>query len=223
MRHSIPLFRMSVLLICLLCVTGSLALAQSGRRQKKTAPEPPPQGVKAPEKTPEAPKDHSDSDQQPAEKPADKEKASASFLVGTGLTDMNLPMSFSSIASEGCLRELRATAFVNATGTVNMTRGEAIEAAKKSDKTYVILLELELDRMTGNDVEVRFVLYEPKTGKQLASGVGYPAAQTRGIPLPPLGGSRIEMRIELSARDVAHRVMNKIQVGQRGRFPARAE
>lgn len=234
MRYSIPLSQksdvrlrltartVSVLLTCLLLAAASAVLAQSGRKQKKTAPEPPPQGVKAPEKTPEVPKDHSDSDQPTSEKPADKEKTAVSFIVGTGMSDMNLPMSFSSIAREGCLRELRAGTFVNATESINMTRSEAIEVAKKSDKTYVILMELEIDRMTGNDVEVRFTLYEPKTGRQIASGVGYPATQTRGIPLPPLGGSRIEVRIELSARDVAHRVMNKLQVRPGGKFPVKA-
>ena len=96
--------RMALLGLCLLVAVGSVSLAQSGRKQKKTTPEPPPQGVKIPDdKAADAPKGHSDSDA-----PSDEEKQKAKaptlhLLVGMAMQDnFNVPMMYNDIAREGC-------------------------------------------------------------------------------------------------------------------------
>lgn len=212
----------SFLALCLLIVAGSAALAQSGRKQKKTTPEPPPQGVKMPEEKSD-PKGHSDSD---APQPEDKQKEKAPalhFLVGTSMQEnFNVPMMYTDIAREGCLRELRTNPAVQVTAINNLTRGEAIEAAKKDDKRYVIWMELVVDQFTANTYEgfdLRFMLFEPKTGKVLATGSGYPQTQTGRTPLPPIGMNRAEVRVELAGRDVARRVLSRLNVQPKGRFP----
>lgn len=216
--------RMALLGLCLLVAVGSVSLAQSGRKQKKTTPEPPPQGVKIPDdKAADAPKGHSDSDA-----PSDEEKQKAKaptlhLLVGMAMQDnFNVPMMYNDIAREGCLRELRANPAIEVTATSNMTRGEAIEAAKKDDKRYVVWMELVVDQFTANTsdgFDLRFTLFEPKTGKVLTSGSGYPQMQTTGSPLPPIGMNRGQVRVELAGRDVARRVMSRLNAQPRGRFP----
>jgi hypothetical protein len=214
---------MFILSLCLI-VTSALAMAQSGRKQKKSVPEPPPQGVKAPEEKPEQPAPgHSDSDAPQADD-KEKEKAPAlRFLVGSAMPEnFNVPMMYADIAREGCQRELRTNPAVIVSAQSNMTRGEAINAAKKDDKTYVVWIELVVDQFTANTYEgfdLRFALFEPKTGKVLATGSGYPQAQTGRTPLPPIGASRAEVRLELAGRDVGRRVLARLNVQPKNRFP----
>ncbi len=213
--------KLITLLCCCLLLVSSVASAQSGRKQKKTTPEPPPQGVKAPEKTEDSAKGHSDSDQ-PLPEEKEKEKAPAHrFLVATDLPEVYIPLMYLTIVREGCVRELRTNPTIQATEAQQMNRAEAIKTAKNGENVYVIWMELRADNYSNDGFELLFALFEPKTGKQIASGFGYPTMQSGRNPLPPIGASRVEVRLELSGRDVARRAMAKLQSapGGKGRFP----
>ncbi|MFN0119283.1 MAG: hypothetical protein ACKV2V_02155 [Blastocatellia bacterium] len=199
-----------VALLLSVCATG--ALAQSGRKQKKSTPEPPPQGVKIPEEKPaEDTKGHSDSDA--ADPDAEKEKGPARrFLVGVEMPDMYVPMYYTDLARSGCVRELRTNPLMQVMESQTMTRGEAIQIAKKEENTWVVVLELRADQFSGGDgFSLMFSVFEPKTARIIASGYGYPVSQAGGIPLPPMGSSRVEYRVQLAGMDAGRRIREMVR------------
>jgi len=200
--------RSIALVVCSLMLAIAPALGQSGRKQKKPTPEPPVQGVNQPQTSTEKTEPASET---PAEKP--KEKGPA-ILVATEMADMAISSIFPDIAREGCMRELREGARgLEIRDARNQTRADAIKAAKEDDRTYVVWMQFELDRMgtstTGFDL--RYTIFEPKTGKVLGSGSGYPVSGSR-MPVPPIGASRAEVQAEWAGRDVAHQVLKRLHL-----------
>lgn len=164
---------------------------------------------------------HSDSDDPEAEEK--KEKAPAwRMLVGTAMQDnFNVPMMYTDVAREGCLGELKRNPLLQVTAAGNMTRGEAIEAAKKDDKLYVLWMELVVDNFTASTrdgFDLRYMLYEPKTARVIGSGSGYPV-QSTNMPLPTIGMNSAQYRVHLAGRDVARQVMSRLNMQPKGRFP----
>lgn len=222
---SVSLRRISFSLLFLMACGAMVitASAQSGRKQKKPYPEPPPQGVKMPEEKKDAPATGtSESDAPPPEEKDKPKEPTFKFLVGTDSMDMNIPMWASTVIRDGCTRELRRNP-VNQVSEINqMTRSGAVDAAKK-DEVFAVLIEVVADRMgTSNDgVEVRFAVFEPKSGRQVFSGIGFPVQQAGPLGLPPIGANNTQYRLELMGRDVGRQVMSKLNAGPKGKFPLR--
>lgn len=192
-------------MMCLTILTVSVA-SQSGRKQKKAEPQPPVQGVNqpearvepAPEKVPEQPKERG------------PQKA---IIVMTGMPDMSIPLYYADLARQGCVAELRETLkTVDLRDERNQTRSDAIKRAKDDDRTYVVLIDLEYDRMGGSttSVDVRYTIFEPKTAKVAGAGSGYPSQPSGRMPVPPIGGTRDQIYVEWMGRDVARQVMKRL-------------
>ncbi len=200
-----PVFILA-LSVCLLMLY-TLAFSQSGRKQKKADPQPPVQGVNQPEARvkPEP--------EVTPEKPKDKEPR-RSIMVATSMPDMMLPLYYADIARQGCLREFRdELKTIDLREERNQTRSDAIKVAKDSD-TYVVLMELEPDRLGGtmSNVDLRYTIFEPKTGKIGGSGSGYPVQPSSRLPLPPIGASRDQIYLEWMGRDVARQVIKRLRL-----------
>lgn len=211
MRHKLPTSVSSLLCLalCLLTLCASAA-AQSGRKQKKADPLPPVQGVNQPEARtiPEA-------EVSPETQDKEKEKPKLGLVVMSDMGDIGVPMYFNDTARIACVQELhkQIPSLMANDGGSNKNRSDAMQTAKDSDTVYVVLLELTVDRMgtTASGLELRFTLYEPKTGKQILFGTGFPNPP-RGMPVPPIGMSRAQLSIEWSGRDVAQRIIDKLKL-----------
>lgn len=196
-----------VVFVCLLTIVA-FAAAQSGRKQKKADPQPQVQGVNnpdartvpEPEVVPEKPK----------EKPVEKGKA---IMISSALGDMEIPMFYTTAVSDGCLDQLRRELkTVQLSTERNQTRSDAMKAAKDSEDLFVVWIELQVDRMGAgsmNGVDVRFTVFEPKTGRQIFFGTGFPR-QPQGMPVPPLGGSREQVYLDWAGRDIAQQVIKRL-------------
>jgi hypothetical protein len=186
---------------------GAMAHAQSGRKQKKADPQPPVQGVNRPElRTQPEPEVE-------VEKPKEKEKGPG-LMIATGMGDIDVPLYYTDIAREACLRELRdELKTADLREARNQSRGEAMKTAKDDDRTYVVWMEVLYDRfgsVNSTGVDLRYTVFEPKTGKIAASGSGYPTQPTRGVPIPPIGASRAQVYLDWMGRDVAQQVIRRL-------------
>ena len=221
MRMSSRLFVFA--LTCLL--SASLVAAQSGRKQKKSEDQPPPQGVNQPDKRVQNndlgsaatssstdPETENDKDGKPKLKALNKR-----LLVMSSMPDMNVSLYFADIARQGCLSEARRlvpTLQLSDSGS-NQNRVDAMKAAKESDDGYVVLLEVESMSGMGsiNGLDLRYYLFEPKTGKMIGSGSGYPRQPSvGGVGVPIGGGSRTDIGMDWAARDVAAQVISKMKL-----------
>ncbi len=202
-RNLKPIFA-SLLCLLILCASAS---AQSGRKQKKADPMPPVQGVNQPELR---------TQQETAVAPEDnkaKEKDRTWVEVMSNMPDIGVPTYYTDTARQAFSQEMRKfSQSVQLTdGGNNKNRKDAMDQAKNSDKTYTVLLELQTDQYSNNGYgfDLRYWVFEPKTGKQIAFGSGYPQ-RPNSMPQPPIGMSRVEVYIEWAARDVAQRVAEKL-------------
>jgi hypothetical protein len=73
-------------------------------------------------------------------------------------------------------------------------------------------MDLEPDRFGNGNVDLRYTIFEPKTGKVAGMGSGYPVQPTTRIPVPPIGASRDQIYIDWAGRDVARQVMKKLGI-----------
>lgn len=206
--HAKPLAKSLIVLIGCLLLLGSVVLAQSGRKQKKADPQPQVQGVNQPEaRTVPEPEVAPD---KPKEKPLEKGKA---IQVSSAMGDMEIPMFYTTAVSDGCLDQLRRELKTAQLSTErNQTRSDAMKAAKDSEDLFVVWIELQFNRVGAgsmNGVDVRFTIFEPKTGKQIFFGNGFPR-QPQGMPVPPMGGTREQMLLDWAGRDIADQVIRKL-------------
>jgi hypothetical protein len=196
-----------VVFICLLAL-GAVAIAQSGRKQKKADPQPQVQGVNQPEaRTVPEPEVAPD---KPKEKTLEKGKA---IQVSSAMGDMEIPMFYTTAVSDGCLDQLRRELkTAQLSSERNQTRSDAMKAAKDSEDMFVVWIELQYSRVGAgsmNGVDVRFTIFEPKTGKQIFFGNGFPR-QPQGMPIPPMGGTREQVYLDWAGRDIAEQVIRKL-------------
>ncbi len=197
-----------VVLIGCLLLLGTVAVAQSGRKQKKADPQPVIQGVNQPEaRTVPEPEV---APEKPKEKPVEKGKA---IQISSAMGDMEIPMYYTTAVSDGCLDQLRRELkTAQLSSERNQTRSDAMKAAKESEDLFVVWIELQYSRVGAgsmNGVDVRFTVFEPKTGKQIFFGTGFPR-QPQGMPIPPMGGSRDQMALDWAGRDIADQVIRKL-------------
>jgi hypothetical protein len=182
--------------------------AQSGRRQNKPAPAAP-----VPTPTPE-----------PTPTPKEvQEEPELLFLVGTDRMTApgQIPLSFHSAAQLGCADRLRArsSAEVDAPQR-DLSRGEAIEKAKKSSNTYVILLTLRFDVMAASydDIQLDFVVFAPATAKVVLTGRSYINSNRTGpVVVGPTSrmpqGVFREQWLRKAGEDAADRILKKLNLG----------
>jgi hypothetical protein len=204
--------KLKLIAAVLFCLTLLLpmASAQSGRKQKKAEPQPPVQGVNQPEaRTQPEPEVEPEADKQ-------KDKASErSLLVMSALPDIGLSSWYVDTARLACVREIQRLARgLVVREAANQHRSDAIKAAKDDDKTHVVWLELVADGMnsTMGGLDLRYTIMEPKTGKVVGSGAGYPRQPNSGNPVPPMGASREQMLLDWAGRDVAEQVVNRLKL-----------
>ena len=201
-RYSITL----ALFILVLCAVS--VQAQSGRRQVK-----PPPAAPIPTPTPEP---------TPIPKKDDKEPE-LGFLVGVDRINApsSIPLAFHRAAQLGCADRLRSrsTAEVDAPHR-DMSRGEAIEKAKASTNTYVVLLTLDYDiaARSYDDIMLEFVVFAPKTAKVMLTGRSYLNSNRAGPVIVgptsrlPQGVFR-ESWMRQAGEDAADRILKKLQLG----------
>ena len=199
---------------CLLLLCSVAAFAQSGRKQKKTTPEPPVQGVPVQKEQPPPPPDPEPAPEQPKQK-------GPRVMVATEMPDFTIPLQYADLARRACIDELRREMrTLELSEDRNVNRSEAMKIAKNDDRTYVVLMELRADSMSSGGLELRYTVYAPKTGKVLSSGAGYP--QRSATSAPPISMDRYQYAVELSGRDVAHQVIKKLDLGVPRTFPYQA-
>jgi hypothetical protein len=193
--------------VVLLALTA-LAQGQSGRKQKKADPSPPVQGVNQPElRTQPEPEVQPEAEEKKKEPPR-------TLMVMTELPDIGISNFYPDMARRGFVEETRdLIKGIMLREASNQNRSDAMKAAKGSDDTWVVLMEFRVDNMTSSSYggfELRYSLYEAKTGKMIGSGVGYPQQPRSRVPMPPIGGNRPEILADWAGRDVAYQVLRKL-------------
>jgi hypothetical protein len=111
----------------------------------------------------------------------------------------------------GCLVELRNLPGVKVIEDVDVARWEARETALGEDEAWVIWLELKWNQSITRDAipfKLRYLLFEPRTGKIVSSGYGRGIRQTWGRPRP-----RTDIREQLreAGRDIADQVVSELR------------
>lgn len=193
--------------IVMLALTA-LAQGQSGRKQKKADPSPPVQGVNQPElRTQPEPEVQPEAEEKKKEPPR-------TLMVMTELPDIGISNFYPDMARRGFVEEAKdLIKGIMLREASNQNRSDAMKAAKDSDDTWVVLMEFRVDNMTSSSYggfELRYSLYEAKTGKMIGSGVGYPQQPRSRVPMPPIGGNRPEILADWAGRDVAYQILRKL-------------
>lgn len=198
--------RFLALFIFALCALS--VQAQSGRRQVK-----PPPAAPVPTPTPEP---------TPTPKKDDKESELV-FLVATDRNNapMSIPLAFHSAAQQGCADRLRSRSSAEVDiAQRDMGRGEAIEKAKASSNTYVVLLTLQYDVMARSydDIQLDFVVFAPKTSKVVITGRSYiNSSRTGPVVVGPTSrlpqGVFRESWLRHAGEDAADRILKKLHLG----------
>jgi len=205
LRNLKPIF---ATLVCLLTLAAMVAITsgQSGRKQKKAEPQPPVQGVNQPEaRTVPEPEVTPD-------KPKEKDPG-RSVMVSTSMADIGISSFYPDAARRGCIDELRnALRAIQISEERNQHRSDAIKYAKDGDRTYVVWMEFEVDRMGTSryGFDLRYTVFEPKTAKVVSSGYGYPQQPSGPISLPPIGTGSADIYADWAGRDVARQVMKRL-------------
>jgi hypothetical protein len=178
---------------------------QSGRKQKKSAPQPPVQGVNQPDaRTVPEPEVSPDENK--------KKEPQRAIMVWTELPDIGISSYYPDTARRGCMEEFRRVMrSIDITEGRDQHRSEAIKAAKDSDHAYLLYMEFRIDQMASNNgFDLRYTIFEPKTAKVVGTGSGYPQQPSGPISLPPIGGARTDVYVDWAGRDVARQVMKRL-------------
>lgn len=206
-------------LCCALVACGAV-LAQSGRRQPKSA-EIAPVPTPTPEPTP-IPRETVEIERIPI------------MLLSDESQSFDSPRDYAYLVRDAIAQRMReAKSFDITGGAKSANRGEAHKLAKLEKKRFVVWFRLVVPGMSGQDIlgqssqdiNVEFVVLEPETGKQKASGRAYVGSRRTGIGgigipggggggLPggncyPTGTTRegyylVEASIEAADRVIAH-------------------
>jgi hypothetical protein len=98
----------------------------------------------------------------------------------------------------------------------DVARWEAREAALAESRTWVVWMELRWDKtMTTYDptpFRLRYLLFEPGTGRIAASGVGRGVRQTWGRSQPR--PASLEEQVRQAGRNVAEQVLSELRRGR---------
>ena len=132
---------------------------------------------------------------------------------------MTVPLTYYDAAQRGCAERLRARSSAGVdVAERDMTRGEAIEKAKKEQKTYVVLLSLVIDTMssTYDDLQLDFLLLEPATARVVITGRSYMNPNRKGpLVVGPTGRAPAMYREQLlreAGQEVADKILKKLHL-----------
>jgi hypothetical protein len=202
---STSLARLTIQLLALVMICASLSLAQSGRKQKKTEAQPPIQGVNQP--------DARVAPEPTAEAPPHPKVPGLSVLVASDTPDITLSTNFTNTARQACIAEIQASHSVDVQEARDQNRVDAIKKAKEGE-VFVVLLELRQDGMASSSngrlsFNLNFTIFEPKTGKVVTSGSGYPTSDSRSQN-PPISYDYDLRQVELMGRDAGRKALKAI-------------
>lgn len=194
----------NAVIVALLVFCALTALAQSGRRVKKSEPLPP---VPTPEAT-----------ATPTPRPSPERPAIPIFLGVNSLDSYgDIPFYFNESVAKSCAQQLQQRSSVRVElSSRDLTRSDAIKRAKEAKEGFVAMLELRSDRMRAADrssslstVYIEFAVFAAVTGKQITSGSVYQQAAGLGDIIGGRSDStRIaEQRLKNAARVTADRIL----------------
>lgn len=204
-------FALSLALVC-----AANASAQSGRRVQKSATPETPAPTPEPSPTPN-----------PSSK---KEEGVVTFLVGVDRYHgfSQVPFSYYDSVAQACAGRLDDQPAVRiAFAQKDMTRNDAIRAAKAEKEAYVVWLQLQVESVYGdpsrvedlNKIFLEYVVFAPTTAKQVAFGHTYQTGNRKGpVVLNPsgTGGSNVDLserRLRDAAREAAERILKAMKMG----------
>lgn len=190
---------------CLLVLCALTALAQSGRRAKKSSLPPVPTPEASPTPTPRA----------------TPERPAIPILLGANSMDSygDIPFYFNDSVTKSCAQGLQQRGYIHVEMSArDLTRADAVKRAKGAKQGYVAMLELRSDRMKSSDrssslstVYIEYAVFASVTGKQIASGSVY--QQGSGLR-DIIGGSNstnaVEARLKNAARVAADRILTAV-------------
>ena len=200
----------ALLSLCLACAAAVLAHAQSGR-----TPAPPDPAANTPQPGGSRPRQVNN---QPlrefpsafvvASAPPDGSQADTPYIP----PGYEPTKDFEEIARGACLVALRNQNGVKRiVGDADVPRWEARETALGEDEAWVVWLELRWQPTVTRDAtpfKLRYLLFEPRTGKIVSSGYGRGVPQTWGRPLPRVD---IEEQLRNAGRDIASQVASELK------------
>ncbi len=201
-------FALSLALVC-----AATAGAQSGRRVQKGATAAP-----TPEPTPEP-------DQQ-----SKKEDRVITFLVGVDRYHgfSTIPFSYYDSIARACAWRLDDQPAVRVEfAQKDMSRGDAVRAAKAEKEAYVVWLQLQVESVSGDvsrvdnlsKLFIEYTVFAPTTAKQVAWGHTYQSGNRKGpVVVGPsgTGGSNVDLserRLRDAAREAAERILSALKMG----------
>lgn len=196
----------ALLSVCLVCAACALSLAQSGR-----TPAPPAD----PAATPPV-------DSRPRQVNKNQRELPSAFVVVTAPPDGSQETSpyvppgyghldFEELARGACLVALKDSPRVRVIEDVNVARWEARETALGEDEAWVVWLELTWMQTITRDAtpfRLRYLLFEPRTGKIVSSGYGRGLRRTWGRPLPR---TAVDDQVRNAGRDIAEQVVAELR------------
>ncbi len=197
-----------IMIICalsILCLSQSMP-AQSGRRPPRRESPPPAPAETRPEPATES----------PAEKPG----PAAHLIVGGDRfgSSLDIPSVYADNAVDACLRRLKKSPSLSVRPGGNMTRGDAINIAKKERDAHVVWLEIRADSNRAEGISIGYTVFKPQTAQVKTSGRVYLDNRSVGngrvgIPLP--GGNRrlpLEYQMSEGGKNVADRLMKNFEI-----------
>lgn len=193
--------------LCLLFFASVAAMGQSGRKPKQTDPPPSVQIVnQSKTATPE-----------PAATPEKPKEKGPAILVMTPFPPQNLQLNFLVVAGRACLQEMRKVPGLEVSEARDQWRTDAIKAAKEDDHRVVVYLEFSFNAFRAGqpreeDMTLHFTIFEPKTGKVMTTGAGYPVRPPYQVPNPSIGVTREEWLVELAGQDAARKILKKLNL-----------
>jgi hypothetical protein len=197
-----------LLSLCLVCAACALAPAQSGR-----TPAPPAPATAQPNGSRPRQVNNNNTNQRRQLPPAfivvtappdGSQEASPYVPPGYGEKDLE------EIARGGCLVELKNLPGVKVVEDIGVARWEARETALGEDEAWVVWLELTWPQTITRDTtsfKLRYLLFEPRTGRIVSSGYGRGVRQTWGRPLPR---TDIADQLRNAGRDIADQVVSEL-------------
>ena len=194
-----------VVLITLMLLSAVTTFGQSGRKSKKADTQPPVQGINQPD-TRVVPEPEAQ-----AAKPKEKPLA---ILVASDVTDFMGTSFYADIARQACVAEMRESRSLDIREQRDANRAEASKRAKE-DEIFVVHLELRTSPFassgSGSSFDLMFTIFEPKTGKIVGSGAGYPSQGSARMPIPAGGYGYEQRNAEMMGRDAAHKALRMIR------------
>ena len=192
------------IVVSLLLICASIAVAQSGRRATPKAPAPVPTPTPDPTPIPS--------------KPADT-KPDFRFIVAidkTGDFSRISLYAFSGVINN-CADRFNDSRTVKASvSTKDMSRGDAVSQAKEETEAYIVWIQLRPNTSSGQtgpyddpyNVYVQYLVLAPITAKQVTSGNTYPEAyrnQRVRVPTSTMNG---DYYLNQAARGAAERILD---------------